>query len=102
MNDIYLETPDLDGEDDVRCANCDIALDNEPGEMLVGDLHGSQPFCAECGGLEIAEYRGHGRTIHDRREDAEALLRDIGAWLAGAHPVSPPEAIAFRAAIAKR
>ena len=81
MNDLYLETakPNRDDEEngraDLECSDCAVPLNIFDGEVVVvsgADDYGTL-YCNKCAERLAGAFPG---VVHDRREDAEALLRD--------------------------
>lgn len=81
MNDLYLETakPCRDDEEngraDIECSGCSASLNIFDDEVIVvgtADDYG-ESFCDKCAEKVANSYPGN---VHDRREDAEALLRE--------------------------
>lgn len=76
MNDLYLETAKPGRDDaDIKCCRCAAPLDIYNDEVIVvstaddpGEL-----YCDKCAEREAKAFPGN---VHDRREDAEALLRE--------------------------
>ena len=86
MNDLYLETakPSQDngenGRADTECSGCSASLNIFDDEVIVvgtADDPG-EPYCGTCAEKEAKSYPGN---VHDRREDAEALLRETADTL---------------------
>lgn len=86
MNDLYLETakPCRDDEEngraDIECSGCSASLNIFDDEVIVvgtADDYG-ESFCDKCAEKMANSYPGN---VHDRREDAEALLRETADTL---------------------
>jgi hypothetical protein len=113
MNDLYLETVELthcDGETELitECSGCAVPLDIFEGEVIVvstADDPGER-YCDKCAEKEAKAFPGN---VHDRREDAEALLRETADTLheelaAGAfsHPFTATRLSALAARMVRR
>ena len=81
MNDLYLETakPSRDDEEngraDIECSECAVPLgifDDEAIVVSTADDPG-EPYCDKCAEKLAKAFPGN---VHDRREDAEALLQE--------------------------
>jgi hypothetical protein len=79
MNDLYLETAkpvrDDENEDVVECSECAAPLNILDDRVVVvstADDPG-EPYCDKCAENVAKTFPGN---IHDRREDAEVLLRE--------------------------
>lgn len=82
MNDLYLETakPCENGRADIECSGCAAPLNIFDDEVIVvgtADDPG-EPYCDTCAEKEAKSYPGN---VHDRREDAEELLRETADTL---------------------
>lgn len=86
MNDLYLETAkpshddDENGRADIDCSECGAPLnifDDEVIHVSTFDDPG-EPYCDKCAEKVAKAYPGN---VHDRREDAEALLRETADTL---------------------
>lgn len=109
MNDLYLETakPGRDegesGGTHIECSGCAAPLDIYNDEVVVvstaddpGEL-----YCDKCVEKEAKAFPGN---VHDRREDAEALLRETADALyefATGALVHPGAAIRLSALVAR-
>src|SRR5450759_1819666 len=84
MNDLYLETakPDRDDENGggVECSECAAPLNIlDDGLIVVSTADDpGEPYCDKCAERVAKAFPGN---IHDRREDAEALLRETAPAL---------------------
>jgi hypothetical protein len=96
MNDLYLETAKPNREDeengraDIECSGCAAPLNIFDDEVVVvstADDPG-EPYCDKCAEKVAKAFPGN---IHDRREDAEALLRETADTL---HEALAPGALA--------
>lgn len=86
MNDLYLETakPSRDDEEngraDIECSECDAPLNLFDDEVFIvstaDDL--GESYCGKCAEKVVKAFPGN---VHDRREDAEALLRETADTL---------------------
>jgi hypothetical protein len=84
MNDLYLETAKPDRDDEYRggveCSECAAPLNILDGGLIVvstADDPG-EPYCDKCAERVAKAFPGN---IHDRREDAEVLLRETADTL---------------------
>ncbi len=101
MNDLYLETakPNRDDEEngraDIDCSDCAEPLNIFDGEVVVVSKSDDQSalYCHRCAERLAAAFPG---VVHDRREDAEVLLREatrmVHAALAGGGVADPETA----------
>lgn len=86
MNDLYLEAAKPDRDDDengragIECSECAAPLDIlDDGVIVVSTADDpGEPYCDKCAEKVAKAFPGN---IHDRREDAEALLRETADTL---------------------
>jgi hypothetical protein len=83
MNDLYLETAKPDGGDHedgraaIECSECAVLLND--GVIVIGTADAPGELCCDkCADRVAKAFPGN---IHDRREDAEALLRETADTL---------------------
>ena len=80
MNDLYLGTAKPNREDeengraDIECSECAAPLNIFHNEVIVVSTadDSGEPYCDKCAEKVVKAFPGN---IHDRREDAEALLQ---------------------------
>lgn len=81
VNDLYLEIakPTRDDEENgranIECSECAALLNIFDNEVIVVGTadHPGEPYCDKCAEKVAKAFPGN---VHDRREDAEALLRE--------------------------
>lgn len=107
MNDLYIESrPFSDDDADLECDECGcyiVEVNRDPERVCIAytaeEAATPQPLCDGCTDNLADSYKGN---VHDRREDAEALLREVACAVMSEIPQRSPHLVALVKRIARR